>query len=108
LFVFRSKIFGGLSAEVTTIFNTSSIANMAKGDVLFVPETHPIFQISFLLGFKLIPEGGLADGVEIFLGDSAYARAMLDDGIAVRIPTPLPENGERPKVRFTIMSLLIH
>jgi hypothetical protein len=106
LFVFRSKIFGGLSAEVTTIFNTSNIAKMATGDVFFVPDTHPIFHRFVLLDFKLIPHEGLADVVEIFLADSAYSRAMLEHGIVVRIPTPLPENGERQKVSFLLMILL--
>jgi hypothetical protein len=31
LFVYRSKLFGGLSAEVLTIFNQSNIMNLLKG-----------------------------------------------------------------------------
>jgi hypothetical protein len=31
LFVYRSKLFGGLSAEVLTIFNNSNIMRLLKG-----------------------------------------------------------------------------
>jgi len=31
LFVYRSKLFGGLSAEVLTIFNKSKLMEMLKG-----------------------------------------------------------------------------
>ncbi len=32
LFVYRSKLFGGLSAEVLTIFNKSNIMALLKGE----------------------------------------------------------------------------
>lgn len=47
-----------------------------------------------------MPTEGLAPGVDIFFGDSAYARANVGDGLTVRIPVPVPQDGSAPKVHF--------
>jgi hypothetical protein len=98
IWVFRSKIFGGLSAEVTTIFNGSSIVDISKRRPLFIATLTLIFSLFFFAGFELIPKEGFPEGKEIFLGDSAYTRAALAAGVQVRTPVPLPVDGSLPKV----------
>lgn len=96
--IFRSKIFGGLSGEVTLIFNESKIVPIAKRRSSFSPSMTSIFHFFFLQEVDLIPKGGFAEGKEVFLGDSAYTRAKLPDGVQVRCPVSLPEDGTLPKV----------
>jgi hypothetical protein len=43
LFVYRSKLFGGLSAEVLTIFNNSKILDLLKGRE--IPASIPILVV---------------------------------------------------------------
>lgn len=46
--VFRTKIFGGISAEVTTMFNGSNIVDIAKGRPPFPSITLFIFSLPIL------------------------------------------------------------
>jgi hypothetical protein len=46
----------------------------------------------------LIPKEGFEEGKKVFLGDSAYTKAKLPDGVQVQTPVPLPEDGSLPKV----------
>lgn len=68
--------------------------------VLFFVNRSFQFLILCFAAFKLIPPEGLNPPTEIFLGDSAYTRANLDNGILVRTPTFLPEDGSALKVRI--------
>ena len=46
LFVYRSKLFGGMSAEVLTIFNKSNLLIKLKGNEIPCPLAYLIFFIS--------------------------------------------------------------
>jgi len=46
LFVYRSKLFGGMTAEVLTIFNKSNLLVKLKGSEIPRPQANLIFFIS--------------------------------------------------------------
>ena len=48
LFVYRSKLFGGVSAEVLTIFNKSNLLIKLKGTEIPCPLAYLIFLISHM------------------------------------------------------------
>jgi hypothetical protein len=99
LIVFRSQVFGGISAEVLTIFNESNLGQMLKGDEFSLA----ILRLDFLrfhqADYQIVPPGGPAPGSRIAVADSAYARSKIQDEVPLYLPTPLPDDGSNPRVR---------
>ncbi len=77
LIVFRSRIFGGLSAEVLTIFNGSDLAQKLKGTTFCKPIPNLNFADDREAVFKIVPADGLPAGTKIGVADSAGHRWML-------------------------------
>ncbi len=75
---FRSRIFGGLSAEVLTVFNGSDLAQKLKGTTFCKPIPNLNFADDREAVFKIVPADGLPAGTKIGVADSAYARSSLD------------------------------
>ena len=98
LFVYRSKLFGGMSAEVLTIFNKSNLLIKLKGTEIPCPLAYLIFFISRMAEHGVIPKEGLPPGVKMGVADAAYIRAspVLKD--MLYLPTQVPENGDNPRV----------
>ncbi len=100
IWVFRSSIFGGMSAEVTTIFNESKLPEMLKSNT-FPHSIGPfIFSLPAFAAYGLVPKEGLAPGVKIGVADSAYTRSSLEKSMPLWLPTKLPNDGSNPRVRF--------
>jgi hypothetical protein len=98
LFIFRSRIFGGITNEVTTMFNKSRILDMFERTgfpglwrALFIFD-------NFFIEYGFIPEGGLKPGHKIAVADSAYTRAIEELKRLLFLPTPLPSDGSNPRV----------
>jgi hypothetical protein len=73
LFLYRSKLFGGISAEVLTIFNNSLLMERLKAH-------------------GVIPKEGLAPGIKVAVADTAYHRASNEWDGHIFLPQKLPEN----------------
>lgn len=97
---FRSRIFGGISAEVSTIFNGSTLPQKLKGNDF--PQLYP--KSNFLdvrgIDFKIVPPDGLPVEAKIAVADSAYARSTIDADVPLYLPTALPDDGSNPRVRL--------
>lgn len=97
---FRSRIFGGISAEVSTIFNGSALPLKLRGNDF--PRLNP--KSNFLdvrgIDFKIVPPEGLPVGAKIAVADSAYARSTIDAEVPLYLPTALPDDGSNPRVRL--------
>jgi hypothetical protein len=99
LIVFRSRIFGGMSAEVLTIFNQSSLPQKLKGTTFCKANPNSIFAHVRGADFKIVPPGGVPAGTKIAVADSAYARSTIDTEVPLYLPSKLPADGSNPKVR---------
>lgn len=98
MIVFRSQIFGGLSAEVLTIFNGSDLAQKLKGTTFRKPIPNLNFVADREAAFKIVPADGVPAGTKIGVADSAYARSSLDAEVPLYLPTKLPADGSNPLV----------
>lgn len=98
--MFRSKIFGGMSAEVLTIFNKSAIPEMLKGSCLAQLNVSFNFHDVRYTAHKLVPPGGVPLGVKIGVADSAYRKSTLGTDMPLWLPTALPKDFSNLKVRF--------
>jgi len=98
LFVYRTKLFGGITAEVTTQFNGSNLMETLKGTQIRNPLDHFTDRLSLSAGHSVIPVGGLEPGVQILVGDSAYHRVSNEWKGHFYLPTKLPEDRSNPEV----------
>lgn len=98
LFVYRSKLFGGMSAEVLTIFNKSNLMVKLKGSEIRRPLANLIFFISCMAEHGVIPKEGLPPGVKMGVADAAYTRASPELRDMLYLPVKVPENGDNPRV----------
>jgi hypothetical protein len=98
LFVYRSKLFGGMSAEVLTIFNKSNLMVKLKGSEIRRPLANLIFLISRMAEHGVIPKEGLPPGVKMGVADAAYIRASPELRDMLYLPVKVPENGDNPRV----------
>ncbi len=98
MIVFRSRIFGGISAEVLTIFNQSNLPQKLKGTTFCKANMTLIFAHVREADFKIVPADGVPAGTKIGVADSAYARSTIDEEVPLYLPTKLPADGSNPKV----------
>lgn len=106
LVVFRSRIFGGISAEVTTIFNESNLGQKLKRKQFSLTMATLFFSHFWYAGFGIVPEEGLAAGAKIGVADSAYVKSTINDDVPLYLPTRLPDDGTNPRVKFFYQSCL--
>jgi len=98
LIVFRSRIFGGLSAEVLTIFNGSDLAQKLKSTAFCKPIPNLNFCANRGAVFKIVLADGVPAGTKIGVADSADARSSLNAEVPLYLPTKLPADGSNPLV----------
>ncbi len=91
--MFRSRIFGGLSAWVLTIFSGSDLARKLKGTTFCKPILNLIFADDREAVFKIVPADELQAGTKIGVADTAYATSSPDVEVPLCLPTKLPADG---------------
>ncbi len=94
---FRSRIVGGLSAEVQHL-HWERPCTLLKGTTFCKPIPNLNFADDREAVFKIVPADGLPAGTKIGVADSAYARSSLDAGVPLYLPTKLPADGSNPLV----------
>lgn len=99
LAVFRSRIYGGISAEVLTIFNKSCLAQKLRGQYFLLLDVPADFLVLTFTDFGLVPPNGPAPGTKMGVADSAYARSTISDDVPLYLPVPLPDDNSNPRVR---------
>ena len=98
LFVYRTKLFGGMSAEVLTQFNKSRLMDCLRGTEIRIPVGRFKISLSLCAAHGVIPAGGLAAGTKILVADSAYHRVSEEWQGHVWLPVKLPQDGSNPTV----------
>jgi hypothetical protein len=100
IFVYRSHLHGGLTAEVLRIWNGSNILKLLKGSGF--PDLVKDFKFSLSRNAEhgAIPKDGVPAGTKIFVVDAAYHRSTEELKAMSYLPTKVPENGDNPQVIF--------
>ncbi len=99
LFLYRSKLFGGITQKVVRIFNHSNLMDKLKGTETPVLFGYLNFSHSRNAAHSVVPKDGPAPGVKIAVADSAYLKATGEWEGRLYLPMKLPENGDNPRVR---------
>lgn len=107
LFVYRTKLFGGMAAEVLTMFNKSDLMEKLRGTQIRNSSSSFIFSPPMNAAHGVVPAQGLAPGVKIAVGDTAYARASGDWEGRLYLPTKQPEDGSNLQVQVFFSTLTI-
>lgn len=92
LFLYRSKLFGGISAEVLTIFNNSVLMERLKGKQIRTSLGKLNFDPSMIAAHEVISKEGLVPGTKVAVADTAYHRASNGWNGRIYLPQKLPEN----------------
>ena len=98
LFMYRSKLHGGMTQEVLRIFNTSTLMASLKGSEIPALADSFNFSLSRCAVHGVIPAGGVLPGTKIGVADSAYHRASDEWAGHLYFPTKLPESGNNLSV----------
>ena len=98
LFMYRSKLHGGMTQEVLRIFNTSTLMASLKGTEIPALGATFYFSLSRNTVHGVIPACGVPSGTKIGVADSAYHRASEEWAGHLYLPTKLPESGDNLSV----------
>jgi hypothetical protein len=98
LFMYRSKLHGGMTQEVLRIFNTSTLMASLKGTEIPALGDTFNFSLSRNTAHGVISAGGVPPGTKIGVADSAYHRASEEWAGHLYLPTKLPESGDNLSV----------
>ena len=94
LVMYRSALHGGITSEVLWIFNESALMERLVGIKFAVRARFPFFHLFDYAAHGVVPTEGLADGVQIGVGDSAYHRVSAKWQGHFYLPSKLRADGE--------------
>ena len=96
----RSRVYGGQSAEVTTIINESRLLDCVRGMILFPKKKIVLLKKKFFLPEMGFLNGDSPEPVEVFMYDGAGTRADIGPQVRFVIPAGRFQDGDQLLVRF--------
>lgn len=98
LVLFRSKIHGGLSNEISILLDESNIEELLSGRLVGLKKIFFLFQKFLPQASKYLDKLKANEEAAIGLGDSAYNRSKLAKKIGLKTPNYLPQDGSQSEV----------